>query len=86
MFKIKLNPPEFKTMDEVKAKTYLSLSRVILMKGVDKKQPYSLMRHNGLAKFCFLRRRANTDRLLIQYYIQIKIKMQASHGEISTTT
>lgn len=37
MFKIRPESPEFKTLDEVKAKTYLALSYTMLTKGTNKK-------------------------------------------------
>ena len=37
MFKIKPNSPEFQTMEEVKAKTYLALSHTMILMGKNKK-------------------------------------------------
>ena len=53
MFKIKPSSPEFKTMDEVKAKTYLALSHTMLMKGVNKKTAVLFNETQWIGKILF---------------------------------
>ena len=53
MFKIKPGSPEFKTMDEVKAKTYLALSHTMLMKGVNKKMAVLFNEAQWIGKILF---------------------------------
>ena len=53
MFKIRPESPEFKTLDEVKAKTYLALSYTMLMKGTNKKTAVLFNESQWIGKILF---------------------------------
>ena len=54
MFKIKPGSPEFKTMEEVKVKTYSALSHTMLMSGVNKKISVLFNETQWIGKILFL--------------------------------
>ena len=54
MFKIKPGSLEFKTMDEVKAKTYSVLSYAMLVNGVNKKMSVFFNETQWIGKILFL--------------------------------
>lgn len=53
MFKIRPESPEFKTLDEVKAKTYLALSYTMLTKGTNKKTAVLFNESQWIGKILF---------------------------------
>ena len=53
MFKIRPESPEFKTLDEVKTKTYLALSYTMLMKGTNKKTAVLFNESQWIGKILF---------------------------------
>ena len=68
MFKIRPESPEFKTLDEVKAKTYLALSYTMLTKGTNKKTAVLFNESQWIGKILFPRRKPNMVRIWMNHW------------------